>query len=197
MAGTPSPRPARFIQASLRTYEWCLLSLASVALHERRRIAVLGIPARVEQLRHPARSAVVGEQRQVQPPAVALQQIVQVAEPEPQVGVALVQLARRETRLVQTRGAREHLRQSEGALAALGAGVEPRLDPHQPEGQDRVHPFGERDVVGRGREIGGNTAAGSGEPGNGPPPPPRPCRRPPPPARPPPPRVRRPTPPPP
>src|SRR3989449_8693616 len=114
-----SPRPPRFLQASLRTYGWCLLSLASVALHERRRIAVLGIPARVEQLRHPARSAVVGEQRQVQPPAVALQQIVQVAEPQPQGGVALVQLARRGTRVLESRGAPEQLPHSEGALPAL------------------------------------------------------------------------------
>src|SRR5256712_12545457 len=98
---TSSPRPPWFPQASLSTYGWCLLSLASVALHEGGRVAVLGIPPRVEQLRHPAWTAVVGEQRQVQPTVVAVQQVVQVAEAEPQVGVALVQLARRASSLVQ------------------------------------------------------------------------------------------------
>src|SRR5213593_4445435 len=88
-------------------------AFASIAFHERRGVAVLRIASGVEQLLHLPGSAVVGEQRQPQLrfriAVVTLQQIAQVAEPETQVGAAVVQLLRREPRLVQPRGARQDL----------------------------------------------------------------------------------------
>src|SRR2546425_12689102 len=78
-----------------------------------RRISILRIPTRVEQLLHLARAAVVREQRQAQlrfrGALVAFQQVPQVAEPETQVGVTIVQLLRREPGLVQPSRAGQHL----------------------------------------------------------------------------------------
>ena len=65
-----------------------------------RRIAVLRIPPRVEQFLHLARTAVVGKQRQAQLrlgcALVALQQVSQVAEPEPEVRVPVAPVAANE-----------------------------------------------------------------------------------------------------
>src|SRR5438034_11654080 len=89
-----------------------LLALPPIAFHNVRRIAVLRIPPRVEQFLHLARTAVVGKQRQAQLrlgcALVALQQVSQVAEPEPEVRVPVVQLLHRKPGLVQPSGARQH-----------------------------------------------------------------------------------------
>ena len=81
-----------------------LLALAPIALHERGGVTVLRVLPGVEQLLDPARTAVVGQQRQPQLrvgiPFVALQQVPEVAEAEPQVGAAIVQLRRGQTGLV-------------------------------------------------------------------------------------------------
>src|SRR2546425_2914527 len=125
-------------------------AFASIAFHERRGVAVLRIASGVEQLLYLPGPAVVGEQRQPQLrfriAVVTLQQIAQVAEPETQVGAAVVQLLRREPRLVQPRGARQDLGVPDRPYLALGLRVEVRLDFHEPEGERRIDPFGQGDV---------------------------------------------------
>src|SRR3989442_198559 len=133
-------------------------AFASIAFHERRGVAVLRIASGVEQLLYLPGPAVVGEQRQPQLrfriAVVTLQQIAQVAEPETQVGAAVVQLLRREPRLVQPRGARQDLGVPDRPYLALGLWVEVRLDFHEPEGERRIDPFGQGDVVHRRGQVG-------------------------------------------
>src|SRR6267378_2763076 len=83
--------------------------LPLVSLEDRGRVAVLRVPARVEQFLHLARSAIVGEQRETQVAVVAFQQVAEISEPETQVCGAIEELFVRQPWLVQPRRAGEHL----------------------------------------------------------------------------------------
>src|SRR5439155_915784 len=78
---------------------------------------------RVQPFLHLARTAVVSKQRQAQlrlrRALIALQQVAQVAEPEAEVRVSVVQLLHREPGLVQPSGARQHLGVPDSADLAL------------------------------------------------------------------------------
>src|SRR2546430_10136476 len=104
-------------------------------------VQTCALPICIEQLLHLARAAVVREQRQAQlrlrGSLVALQQVPQVAEPETQVRVTIVQLLRRKPGLVQPSRAGQHLSEADRPNLALRLGVEVRLRLHQAEREDR------------------------------------------------------------